>query len=82
MRSLPCGNCWTEDNTIVAAHRNQGKGMGLKVSDALVAPLCHRCHMELDQGKLLSRDERREMWDRAFIRGMQQLIETGQLRLK
>lgn len=56
--------------------------MGLKVSDALVAPLCHRCHMELDQGKLLSRDERREMWDRAFIRGIQQLIETGQLRLK
>jgi hypothetical protein len=38
-RHLPCGACFCEDGTVVAAHRNQGKGMGIKVSDALVASL-------------------------------------------
>lgn len=82
MRELPCGNCHIVDGTVVAAHRNENKGMGLKNSDALIAPLCHRCHAELDQGKLLSRDERRDMWNRAFIVGIQALIESGRLRLR
>jgi hypothetical protein len=55
--------------------------MGLKVSDALVAPLCFTCHQTLDQGKDLSREERRDMWDQAYIRNIQNLIETGQLKI-
>jgi hypothetical protein len=76
MRELPCAVCGVDDGTVVAAHRNESKGMGLKVSDALVAPLCFTCHQTLDQGKELSRDERRDMWNRAYIRGMQYMIEN------
>jgi hypothetical protein len=54
--------------------------MGLKVSDALVAPLCVHCHYELDQGKTLDRHLRREMWDKAYIRGIQYLLENNLLR--
>jgi mevalonate pyrophosphate decarboxylase len=81
MRELPCAVCGADDGTVIAAHRNQGKGMGLKVSDALVAPLCFTCHQTLDQGKDLSRDDRRDMWDQAYIRNIQNLIETGQLKI-
>lgn len=49
--------------------------MGLKTSDALVAALCTECHSELDQGRNLTRDERRDMWNRAYIKTMQTLIE-------
>ena len=80
MREAPCGNCGVSDGTVVAAHRNEGKGMGLKVSDALVAPLCMHCHYELDQGKTLDRHLRREMWDKAYIRGIQYLLENNFLR--
>jgi len=64
------------------AHRNEGKGMGIKVSDALVAPLCWGCHYILDQGKQLSREERRDFWNRSFINGMQYLIENKKLVIK
>jgi hypothetical protein len=76
LRDCPCSHCGANDGTIVAAHRNQGKGMGIKVSDALVTPLCYVCHTSLDQGKDLSREERREMWDQAYIRGIQYMIEN------
>lgn len=75
IREAPCGNCGASDGTVCAAHRNEGKGMGLKVSDALVAPLCFTCHKELDQGKDMTREERRDFWNRAFINGMQYMIE-------
>ena len=80
LRELPCMHCGTIDGTICAAHRNQGKGMGMKNSDALVAALCHSCHYELDNGKTLSKEERRELWDQAYINTMQYLIETGRLK--
>ena len=82
MRECPCGNCGIDDGTVIAAHRNEGKGMGIKVSDALVAPLCWGCHYILDQGKQLSREERRDYWNRAYINGMQYLIENKMLVIK
>lgn len=82
LRELPCMNCGIQDSTVCAAHRNEGKGMGSKVSDALVASLCHRCHYELDNGKELTRDERRDMWNRAYVKTMQYLIEKEHLELK
>ncbi|NBX73556.1 MAG: DUF1364 family protein [Alphaproteobacteria bacterium] len=78
-RFIPCQHCGTDDGTVVAAHRNEGKGMGLKVSDTLVASLCFRCHSELDQGAKLTRDERRELWDAAHLRTLHTLIENGLL---
>jgi len=81
-RDLPCMNCGANDGTVCAAHRNQGKGMGLKNSDALVAALCHKCHFELDNGKDLSKEDRRYMWDQAYIRTVQTMIENNILKLK
>lgn len=79
--SLPCSLCGREDGTIVPAHRNEGKGIGIKVSDALVAALCHQCHSEIDNGKTMDRDERRDAWNRAYVRTIQAMIESGTLRL-
>jgi len=80
MRELPCSNCGSEDGTVCAAHRNEGKGMGLKVSDALVIPLCYNCHMEFDQGKEMSRDGKRMLWDSLYIKTMSELIESKRLK--
>jgi hypothetical protein len=79
MREYPCAACGSDNS--VAAHRNEGKGMGMKVSDALVTPLCVRCHYELDQGKEMSREERRDFWNRAYINNIQRMIESGDLKL-
>ncbi|WP_408509691.1 nuclease domain-containing protein [Paraburkholderia sediminicola] len=72
-RGEPCylripGVCRLRDpeETIVPAHRNEGKGTGLKVSNELTCPACHACHMEFDQGKRFIREEKREMWNRAY----------------
>ena len=81
MRELPCASCGANDSS-VAAHRNEGKGMGMKVSDALVAALCFQCHTDLDQGKTMNREERRELWNQAYIKTMQYMIENNILRLK
>lgn len=64
----PCMNCGRQDGTVVAAHRNEGKGTGFKVPDWQVAYLCHDCHYELDNGKDLDRDEKRALWDSAYIK--------------
>ena len=82
VRECPCMHCGVEDGTVAAAHSNMQKGMGIKASDALVAPLCFTCHRELDQGKDLTRDQRRYMWEQAYIRGMQYMIENGILGVK
>lgn len=76
---LPCQHCGTAGQT-QPAHRNQGKGTGIKVSDALCAALCVECHSALDQGRDMTRQERREMWDQAYIRTVQLLIEQGMLK--
>jgi hypothetical protein len=81
LNSLPCAHCGADDGTVVAAHRNEGKGMGMKVSDALVAPLCYTCHKNLDQGKDMTREERRDFWNRAYIKNIQYMIETGMLKI-
>ena len=79
--SLPCQHCGRDGHT-QAAHRNESKGMGLKTSDALLAALCVNCHRELDQGKYMSKAERRDMWNRACILTYQALVESGVLVVK
>ncbi|MBN3093505.1 hypothetical protein H4F39_07355 [Pectobacterium brasiliense] len=49
------------------AHRNEGKGMGIKADDCATAAICVHCHTEIDNGKDLTRDERRQMMDRAIV---------------
>jgi hypothetical protein len=53
-RGRACVRCGVNDGTTVPAHytgvRRQayGGGFGVKVSDVCVAPLCMRCHAEMD----------------------------------
>jgi hypothetical protein len=65
--ALPCAWCGIEGYS-QAAHANQGKGTGIKASDATAMPLCGPrptsrtggCHALLDRGGLLTKDQRRE----------------------
>lgn len=66
--SLDCQLCGSV-SCVQAAHTNWGggKGRGIKADDNLVAALCLKCHYEIDQGAHLSKDERKEMWQKAHI---------------
>lgn len=74
--SLHCMRCFREGMT-QAAHRNQGKGMGTKVDDCWTAALCVDCHREIDQGKNMTRDERREALDTAILMTLRELARKG-----
>ena len=82
LRDVPCAVCNRQDGTIVAAHRNEGKGMGIKVSDALVAALCYQCHYALDQGNVMDREEKRQFWNGAYIKTIKYMIENEMLVVK
>lgn len=74
------------DETCVPAHRNEGKGMGLKVDNRLTCPACYWCHTEYDQGKLFAREYRREIWNNAYaewapIRARKMGIQTEELEV-
>jgi hypothetical protein len=77
--SLPCVLCGREGQT-QAAHRNEGKGMGLKVDDCWLAALCVPCHADIDQGATMTREQRRELMDRAILLTIQALARAGRLR--
>lgn len=64
---------------VQAAHRNEGKGMGQKVDDCAVACLCQECHHMIDNGKDLSREERRAMMDKAIVLTIIRLARTGRI---
>ena len=84
VRKSPCQNCGAQDGTVVAAHSNQsrdGKGMGIKASDAAIAALCYNCHSMLDQGIDLSRKERVDLWELAHRKTIRWLIENEYLVL-
>lgn len=74
--SLPCVKCGREGQT-QAAHRNQGKGMAAKVDDCLTAALCVWCHAEIDQGRDMTREERRQELDSAILATLVQLARQG-----
>jgi hypothetical protein len=62
------GVCRDDTATTVPAHRNEGKGMGLKVPDEQTVPACYWCHYEYDQGKLFTREQKREFFNVAYKR--------------
>ena len=76
-RDLPCMECGKQDGTVVAAHRNESKGMGMKNPDWQVAYLCCECHYELDNGKTMTREERRAMWNRAYVKTVDYWFRNG-----
>lgn len=84
VREAPCQHCGAQDGTVVAAHSNQlrdGKGRSIKAHDYRVAALCYRCHMELDQGARMSREERQAMWEEAHRKTVGWLFENGHLEV-
>ncbi|VVE90413.1 hypothetical protein PBR20603_04397 [Pandoraea bronchicola] len=62
------GICCGDKETVVPAHRNEGKGMGLKTPDKLTVPACFTCHGEYDQGHRLTREEKRGYFNAAYDR--------------
>jgi len=76
VRSIPCVFCGAP---VQAAHRNEGKGMGTKVDDCLTAALCPPHHAEIDQGRDMTRDERRAKMDRAIVLTLQALVRRGRV---
>jgi hypothetical protein len=82
--SLACQHCGIEGQT-QAAHSNwaeHGKGRSIKASDEFTAALCQTCHAELDQGSHLTKEQRRQMWDRAFKKTKQRLMDEDRWIVK
>ena len=73
---LPCVHCGGASQ---AAHRNEGKALGLKTDDCLTAALCPTEHARIDQGRDLSRDERRALVDRYIVLTLRALVRTGKV---
>jgi hypothetical protein len=61
------------------AHRNEGKGMSLKVSPEQSAALCPACHYDIDNGNTLSRTDRRSRMDQAILLTHRALIAWGRI---
>lgn len=79
--SLPCQICGR--TPVQVSHSNQpidGKGKGLKAFPWRVAALCMYCHAEIDSGKHLSREERREQWNQAHRSTVGELFARGLIR--
>lgn len=79
-RKIPCQACGIDDGTVCGAHANSaamGKGRGIKASDQFAASLCHRCHMEVDQGRTMSRTERARVWTEAHVKTVAELVRRG-----
>ncbi|WP_026384690.1 DUF1364 family protein [Achromobacter xylosoxidans] len=55
------------DPSVVPAHQNEGKGMGLKVHDKFTVPACHFCHALYDQSGI-DREIKRATFDWAYTR--------------
>lgn len=67
---------------VQAAHRNEGKGAGMKTSDCLTAALCPECHNEIDQGKQMDRNERRATMNAAIVLTVEALVKAGRVEIK
>ncbi len=76
-----CIACLAEDGTVLLAHRNEGKGMGIKTSDVLALDLCMRCHYEYDQGRDMSREQRRAFFNENYPRQVLRWIKKGLLKV-
>lgn len=76
VRGLRCVFC---GDPVQAAHRNEGKGAMLKTDDCLTAALCPREHAEIDQGKDMTREERRARMNLAIVLTLRELVRRGKV---
>jgi hypothetical protein len=73
-----------EGTTGEPAHSNQskhGKGGSLKAHDCFFAAACRTCHIQIDQGNKMTREEKFDAWDRAHVRTMLELWERGLIQV-
>jgi hypothetical protein len=89
IKTLPCQfqieNCCEGGTTSDPCHSNfsiHGKGGSLKAHDCFTAAGCRSCHREVDQGHRFSREERIEMWRRAFEKTLLLLWQRGLLEVR
>ena len=78
IRKLPCVRCGNPNSQ--AAHSNSsrdGKGRGIKASDAFVIPLCAICHAAFDQYKLGNREQSEAMFEKWLVRVNRMLNQTN-----
>ena len=69
VRKLPCVRCGNPNSQ--AAHSNSsrdGKGCGIKASDAFVIPLCAICHAAFDRFELGNRAESEAMFEKWLVK--------------
>jgi hypothetical protein len=73
--SHPCFAC---DAQLISqcCHANEGKGMAMKVSDTETFPLCMFCHIDLDQSRGISRDDRRQQ-ERRYVNRMKKIAQAA-----
>ncbi|CAB3914570.1 hypothetical protein LMG26841_05179 [Achromobacter dolens] len=64
---FPGCRSYEKDPTVVPAHQNEGKDMGLKVHDKFTVPACHFCHALYDQSGI-DREIKRATFDWAYTR--------------
>ena len=79
-RDMPCVMCGAQDGTTVAAHSNlseHGKGWGHKADDCMTAWLCYRCHTELDQGRKMDKEQKRDFMLTAICKTVRELWNRG-----
>lgn len=78
-REIPCQHCGADDGSVVAAHANwgHGRGRGIKADDNMIASLCYKDHMMLDQGSTMTKAERQAMWKAAHIKTVEKLTKLG-----
>jgi len=80
-KNAPCSNCGSYGTT-VSAHSNwHDKGMSIKASDSFHAHLCFKCHSELDQGKNMTKEEKKLFWLEAMAKTYHWLLVNEHLTI-
>lgn len=73
-----CVLCGRNDTQV--SHSNIHRGMSQKSAPYMTACICRTCHNDIDNGKIYSKIERREMHARAINLTHAKLIESGRLQ--
>lgn len=75
--SLPCCWCFKAGPSQCAHANHRSKGMAMKAPDCWSFPLCPEHHAEFDQGRTLTKDQRRQMADEWILVTLLALAQKG-----
>jgi hypothetical protein len=78
---MGCGKI--NENDVVAAHLNfdKSKGMATKCHDYLIAYLCWKCHVLVDEGYGISSAERKQFTFKVFLKTLNWLFNNSYLEV-